>query len=95
MRKMLVSLGYTLDTPTTIWVDNQGAIAIATNNRGMTHRTKHVAVRHFFVRQHVTGGDIVVPYIPTEENLADIFTKPCQPVIFARLSVAMNLTLKK
>ena len=37
---------------------------------------KHVQRRHFFVRDMVESFEIEVPYVPTNENPADFFTKP-------------------
>ena len=37
---------------------------------------KHVARRHFFVRDMVESLEIEVPYVPTNENPADFFTTP-------------------
>ena len=38
-------------------------------------RTKHINVRHHFLRDHVEKGNIVLTYCLTEEHIADIFTK--------------------
>ena len=37
---------------------------------------KHIDRRHFFVRELVEQQRIVVPYVATDDNLADFFTKP-------------------
>ena len=37
---------------------------------------KHVQRRHFFVRDMVESFELEVPFVPTKENAADIFTKP-------------------
>ena len=37
---------------------------------------KHVQRRHFFVRDMVESFEIRVPYVPTNENIADFFTMP-------------------
>jgi hypothetical protein len=39
-------------------------------------RTKHIDIRHHFLRDHQQKGDIEVYHINTENQLADIFTKP-------------------
>ena len=38
--------------------------------------TKHIEVRHHFIRDHVEKGHITQSFISTENQLADIFTKP-------------------
>ncbi|XP_068483434.1 secreted RxLR effector protein 161-like [Phaseolus vulgaris] len=39
-------------------------------------RTKHIEIRHHFIRDHVSSGDCEVKFIETKLQLADIFTKP-------------------
>ena len=39
-------------------------------------RTKHIARRHFFIREAVESLEIVVPFVRSADNLADFFTKP-------------------
>ena len=38
-------------------------------------RTRHINVRHHFLRDNVEKGNIVLTYFPIEEQIADIFTK--------------------
>ena len=49
---------------------------------GRYSRMKHVARRHFFIRECVENLQIVVPFVRTHENLADFFTKPLDPKQF-------------
>ena len=44
--------------------------------------TKHVAVAFHHARAAVIQGDVDVKYVPTQKNVADIFTKPLVPVLF-------------
>lgn len=55
-------------------VDNKGAISLASNN-GYSGRTKHINVRHQFIRELVDLGRIELYYVNTKENFADICTK--------------------
>ena len=55
--------------------DNESAIKIA-HNPVQYSRTKHIDIRHHFLRDHVQGEDIVISHVRTEDQLADIFTKP-------------------
>ena len=74
MKTLLTELGYFQDTAITLHVDNQSAIAFAKDNTDHS-RTKHIDIRHHFIRQHITQKDIALEYIHTDENAADIFTK--------------------
>jgi hypothetical protein len=69
---------------TTVWEDNAGALALAKLDPGQhTSRSRHFDVKTHWFRSKLKGneeaddqGDIVVEKIPTERQLADIFTKP-------------------
>ena len=39
-------------------------------------RTKHIDIRHHFLRDHIQNGDISLEFIDTNNQLVDIFTKP-------------------
>ena len=39
-------------------------------------RTKHIKVRHHLIKDHVQNNDIILEFIPTENQIVDIFTKP-------------------
>nr|GEY98684.1 retrovirus-related Pol polyprotein from transposon TNT 1-94 [Tanacetum cinerariifolium] len=69
-----------------IFCDNTSVIAIS-NNPVMHSRTKHIDIKYHFVRDHVLKGDIKLHFIPTQYQLADIFTKPLEESTFKRLIV--------
>lgn len=58
----------------TVFNDNQSAIKIV-SNRQHHKRTKHIEIRHHFLRQAVEDGVIKVQYRPTNNMTADIMTK--------------------
>ena len=67
-----------------MFCDNTCAIAI-TQNPILHARTKHIEVRHHFIRDHVERGHIELLRVGTEDQLADIFTKPLQENRFITL----------
>jgi hypothetical protein len=70
--------------------DNESAIRMADNP--VEHsRTKHIDIRHHFLRDHQQKGDIEVFYVSTENQLADIFTKPLDEKAFCRLRSELNV----
>jgi hypothetical protein len=70
--------------------DNESAVKWATNP--VQHsRTKHIDIRHHFLRDHVGKGDISVYSISTDDQLADIFTKPLDEARFCELRSEMNI----
>ena len=58
-----------------ILCDNQSAISIAKNPVQHSH-TKHIDIRHHFIRELVEAKLIVIDHVGTEHQLADLFTKP-------------------
>ncbi|KAI3735667.1 hypothetical protein L6452_15175 [Arctium lappa] len=64
-----------------IYCDSTSAIAIA-NNPVLHSKTKHIEIRYHFIRDHVMNGDIELHFIPTDFQLADIFTKPLDETRF-------------
>ncbi|GKB07975.1 hypothetical protein Tco_0836259 [Tanacetum coccineum] len=67
-----------------IFCDNTSSIAIS-NNPVLHSRTKHTDIRYHFIRDHILKGDIELNFIPTQYQLADIFTKPLDEPTFKRL----------
>lgn len=59
---------------TPIMEDNQGAIALS-KNVGYQARTKHIDIRHHFIREKVLSKEVEVKYIETKRQLADMLTK--------------------
>ena len=64
-----------------IYCDNTSAIAIA-NNPVLHSKTKHIEIRYHFIRGHVMIGDVQLHFVPTEYQLADLFTKPLDETRF-------------
>ena len=58
-----------------LYVDNQGAIALA-KNPVFHQRSKHIDIRYHYIRLEVDNKNVELIYVPSEENVADIFTKP-------------------
>ena len=75
LRRLLSQLGFLDENiPTCIFEDNQAAISIG-EQEGLSQRTKHIDVRHHFIRDKISDGTVYLDYIPTGEMLADLITK--------------------
>lgn len=68
-------------TSVPILCDNSSAITIA-NNPVLHSRSKHIDIRYHFIRDHVSKGDVELHFIPTDLQLADLFTKPLDEARF-------------
>jgi hypothetical protein len=74
MRQTLKDYGVHCDK-VPLLCDNDSAIKIA-HNPVQHNKMKHIEIRHHFIRDHVNRGDINLSYVGTNDQLADIFTKP-------------------
>ena len=75
MRRLLNEFGYEGPQEVTIGADNKSAIALAENP--MHHgRTKHIEIRHHFIREKVSEGLVKLTFVPTKKEAADGLIKP-------------------
>ncbi|XP_077221653.1 secreted RxLR effector protein 161-like [Tasmannia lanceolata] len=73
-----------------IHCDNTNAINL-TKNPIQYSRAKHIEIRHYFLRDHSKKGDISIEYIHTNDQLADIFTKPLNEDPFCDIRSGLNI----
>jgi hypothetical protein len=89
MRQTLRDFGYKFNK-VPLLCDNESAIRMADNP--VEHsRTKHIAIRYHFLRDHQQKRDIKIAYINTKDQLADIFTKPLDEQSFTKLRNELNI----
>jgi hypothetical protein len=74
LQALIMELYERIISPIPIYCNNQGAITLALNDKFYTH-TKHIDLQFHFVQSLVMNGIFNIQYCPTEENIADIFTK--------------------
>ena len=84
LRGLMKELGLHVQMGSTVYGDNQSAIAV-THNGIKGERTKHVDIKYHFVTETVGRGEIKLKWIPTTEQLADIFTKAMHGPVFVHL----------
>jgi hypothetical protein len=77
--------GYNIDD-NFIYQDNKSSILLETNGRvSRGKRTRHIAVRYFFIADRVKSKEIRIEYCLTGIMIADYFTKLLQGLIFLQL----------
>jgi len=74
MRSFLSELGYSVDGPSLMCMDNQSAVQVAKNPEHHG-RMKHLDLRYFWLRDVVERRDVRLEYIPTGQMVADVLTK--------------------
>ncbi|GJU89534.1 retrovirus-related pol polyprotein from transposon TNT 1-94 [Tanacetum coccineum] len=73
MRSQLTDYGFAFNK-IPLYCDNRSAIALCCNN--VQHsRSKHIDIRHHFIREQVEKGVVELYFVTTDYQLADIFTK--------------------
>ncbi|CAI7840534.1 unnamed protein product [Closterium sp. NIES-53] len=75
---LLTDLGEPPRSPPVLYVDNKAMLALCREHR-LEHRTKHIALRYFLVRELQQRGQLRLAYVASQANTADIFTKALQP----------------
>ena len=87
---LIVDFGVNSSSPTTIFCDNQATIHIAANPV-FHERTKHIEIDCHFIREKILQGLVQTPYIPTMQQVTDIFTKPLASENFEHLISKLGL----
>ncbi|KAL0554442.1 hypothetical protein IC582_008363 [Cucumis melo] len=89
MKNMLLEYGFDQDTMT-LYFDNMSAIDISKNP--VQHSlTKHIDIRHHFIRELVEVKVIKLDHIRSNLQLADIFTKPLDASSFEYLCAGLGV----
>jgi hypothetical protein len=92
IRLFFEQIGFPLEGPLTIFSDSQSAIAVATGQQ--THqRSKHIEVKFYSVRERVDRKQISLEYVPSKDNVADIFTKSLPKSLFDPHTEALGFDL--
>ncbi len=89
IKQLLEELSFSCGT-VSIKADSQGALDLALNAQ-FSQKTKHIDIKHHFIRDHIESGDISLSYIPTEEMTADILTKPLPRPAYERLRAKLGI----
>ena len=77
-------------SPTTILVDNQGAIKLTANPQ-FHNRMKHIDICYHFIWDTMTAGEIILDNLPRADMVADIMTKSLLRDKHEKHSLAMGL----
>ena len=91
MRRVLKDLSHNHQGPTTIFCDNNSAIALS-KNHVFHKRAKHIDIRFHFIRELVNNKEICLEFCRSEDQHAHIFTKPLAKETFQYLRSYLGMT---
>ena len=83
LREMFDIVGMKLHAPYILFCDNQAAISIRKNDVHH-HRSKHIDIKYHFIRDQIKNNKIKLQWLSTQDQMADILTKPLDKVKFTR-----------
>lgn len=86
----MCEIGEKCERSTTLCIDNQSAINLI-QNPSYHRRTKHIDVIYHYVREKYESKEISLQFVPTHDQLADIFTKPLPRDNFQTIRELMGL----
>ena len=62
-------------------------IALVEKGNSQSIRTRHIYIRYFFIKDRIDNNEFVIKYKPTDNMIADLFTKPLQGSKFKDLNL--------
>ncbi|GJT04208.1 hypothetical protein Tco_0838670 [Tanacetum coccineum] len=89
MKQALIDYGIRIDD-IPIMCDNKRAIDLS-KNLVQHSRTKHIEIRHHFIRDNVQKGNISIEKVLSEYNIAEILTKPLKRELFNYLRLGLGM----
>ena len=92
MGRVLEEIGYDQGEEMVLLCDNTSTIKLS-KNAVLHGKSKHIRVRFHFLRDLVKEGTIKLEYCNTEEQLADIMTKPLKMATFQRIREAFGMRM--
>ncbi|KMQ86050.1 retrovirus-related pol polyprotein from transposon tnt 1-94, partial [Lasius niger] len=96
LKRLMRELSGQVELIPVLYIDSASAVKLAKNPE-YQKRTKHIEVRHFYVRERFLEGDINLEHIAGTDQLADLLTKPLERVRFnvLRKKIGVNDCLKE
>ena len=91
LRNLLKELSLAQEEPTEICVDNKSAIALS-KNPVFHDRSKHIDTRYHFIRECIARKEVQIKYVKSQDQAADIFTKPLKQEDFVKFRSLLGVT---
>ena len=89
LRRFLAELGFTQQGPTSMFEDNEPCITQVTGQVLNFQATKHYLPKYMYTRELYAEGSIDLVYVETQNQIADIFTKPLSTTLFQKFTAEL------
>lgn len=90
MSLLINDLGFKIGPPI-IFQDNQSTMTVATRGLTTNTSTRHIDIRRLWIKEKISCGDIILKYLPTNDMVADGFTKPLSGAMFMKFVADLNI----
>ena len=77
VRNLLIEQGYKVG-PAKLFQDNQSTLASLKTGKPSSKRSRHINIKYFYLKDKVDREELELEYLPTDEMIADVLTKPLQ-----------------
>ncbi|KAG8497018.1 hypothetical protein CXB51_008234 [Gossypium anomalum] len=74
LKRIMEELRKPITSPMKLYCDSKTAISIA-HNPVQHDRTKHIEIDRHFIKEKIEEGQVCMPFVPSEQQIADILTK--------------------
>ena len=81
MRQFIIGQGHACG-PVTVYQDNMSCMALIERGRSAAERTRHIAIKYFWLKERVDQGEARVRHLGTKHMYANLLTKPLQGAQF-------------
>jgi hypothetical protein len=86
VKQLMKEMGCRVKEPMNLFCDNQAAVSLSSHTSVPHTRTKHIDIRHHYVRAAVQSRLIRVEWVRSEQQLADVFTKGLKKQTYKQLT---------
>ena len=83
LRNFVIAQGYDVG-PAIIFQDNMSCMALMKRGGPGSERSRHINIRHFWLKEKVDQEEVIIEHLGTEEMFANVLTKPVQGAQFDR-----------
>lgn len=78
LKKLLRDMGIDIQVLMEMFCDNKVVLNLS-NNSMLYNKRKHIEIDHHFIKEKIDSNKLLLPYVKTQDQVADVFMKGCSP----------------